>query len=55
MNVNWDKHKRDAIVSELGIRRRSTLVMFNEGKEIDRVVAQTSVEAIEALFVKAVS
>lgn len=50
MKVNWDDHKRDEIVSELGIRRRSTLVMFNEGKEVDRVIAQTSTQAIEALF-----
>ena len=53
MKVDWDQHKRDDIVSDLGVRRRSTLIMFTSGKEIDRVVAQTSAEAIEALFIKA--
>jgi hypothetical protein len=54
MRVDWDKHSRDAIVSELGIPRRSTLVMFRGGKEVGRVVAQTSPEAIEPLFAAAI-
>ena len=50
MRVDWDQFRDDPIVDELKIRRRSTLVMFNEGKEVGRVVAQTSAAAIEALF-----
>ena len=50
MRVDWDQFRDDPIVDELKIRRRSTLVMFNEGKEVARVVAQTSAAAIEVLF-----
>jgi hypothetical protein len=50
MRVDWDTHRRSQIVSDLRIPRRSTLVMFKGGKEIGRVVAQTRVEVIEALF-----
>ena len=55
MKVDWDQYKSDAIVSDLDVRRRSTLIMFNDGKEVDRVIAQTSADAIEAMFVKALS
>ncbi len=55
MRVDWDLHGRSELVSELGIRRRSTLVMFKEGKEIGRVIAQTSADAIEPLFIDALS
>ena len=50
VRVDWDTHRRDPIVEELKIPRRSTLVMFAGGVEVGRVVAQTSREAIEALF-----
>ena len=50
MRVDWDTHRDGDLVKELKIPRRSTLVMFNEGKEVGRVVAQTSTSAIEALF-----
>ncbi len=50
MRVDWDTHGDGDIVKELNIPRRSTLVMFNKGKEVGRVVAQTSSAAIEALF-----
>ncbi|MGK0172828.1 MAG: hypothetical protein ACI9W2_004569, partial [Gammaproteobacteria bacterium] len=36
------------------VPRRSTLVMFKGGKEVGRVVAQTSTSAIEALFKAAI-
>lgn len=48
--VDWDKFGDDVIVSELNIPRRSTLVMFNEGKETGRVVAKTKAKQIEPLF-----
>ena len=50
IRVDWDDFKDAPIVSELGIPRRSTLVMFNNGDEVARVVAETSEDAIEALF-----
>ena len=55
MAVDWDMHRDDAIVDELRIPRRSTLVMFRGGKEIGRVVAQTDEAAIEALFKAAIT
>ena len=50
IRVDWDVHRRGPIVKELRIPRRSTLVMFDEGKEVARVVARTRREDIEALF-----
>lgn len=50
VRVDWDKFSQDAIVRELKVPSRSTLVMFAKGKEVGRVVAQTSTSAIEALF-----
>lgn len=50
IRVDWDRFSRDAIVHELKIPSRSTLVMFSKGKEVGRVVAQTSTSVIEALF-----
>ena len=53
--VDWDTYRDDQITKDLKIRRRSTLVMFKDGKEIDRVVAQTSARAIEPLFQKTIA
>lgn len=50
IRVDWDRYRRDQIVQELRIPRRSTLVMFRDGREVARVVARTSVAEIEALF-----
>ena len=54
MRVDWDtyggSHSDDAIVKELQVRRRSTLIMFSNGKEVGRVVAETGAAEIEALF-----
>jgi hypothetical protein len=50
IRVDWDLFSDDDIVTELAIPRRSTLVMFKDGKEVARVVAKTSSEDIEALF-----
>ncbi len=55
MKVDWDTFKNESIVTELEVRRRSTLVMFKNGEEIERVIAQTSAEAIEPMFAKAVA
>ena len=50
MMVDWDTFKDAPITSELKIPRRSTLVMFKEGEEVARVIAQTSESAITELF-----
>jgi len=50
MRVDWDQHGTGTLSRELNIPRRSTLVMFSGGREVGRVVAQTSSSAIEALF-----
>ena len=50
MRVDWDMYRNADIVKMLDVPRRSTLVMFSGGKEVGRVVAQTSNDAIEALF-----
>jgi thioredoxin 1 len=50
MRVDWDTYRNSDLVREFRIPRRSTLVMFNKGIEVRRVVAQTSESAIEALF-----
>ena len=55
MKVDWDRFSDDAIVDELGVRGRSTLVMFSRGEEVGRVVGQTGAGAIEPLFKAAVS
>ena len=50
MRVDWDTYRDDKLVKLLRIPRRSTLVMFNNGEEVARVVAQTGSSAIDALF-----
>ena len=50
MKVDWDTWRDADITKSLNVPRRSTLVMFNKGEEVGRVVAQTSQSAIEALF-----
>ena len=55
ITVDWDMHRDDAIVSELDIPRRSTLVMFRDGKEVARVVAGTAEAAIAEMVDAAVS
>ncbi len=55
MRVDWDLFGRDQITKDLNIKRHSTLVMFKDGKEIDRLIAQTNSNVIEELFIKATS
>ncbi len=53
MRVDWDTYRNEALVAELRVPRRSTLVMFKSGQEVGRVVAQTGRQQIEALFTAA--
>lgn len=55
IRVDWDKHADSDIVDELGVGGRSTLVMFNNGEEIGRVVSDTSEDSIGAIFEAAVA
>jgi thioredoxin 1 len=50
MRVDWETHRDADIVRDLRIPRRSTLVVFKDGEEVARIVAQTAESAIEALF-----
>ncbi len=54
VKVDWDQHGNSELSKSLAIPRRSTLVMFKDGKELSRVVAQTGAEPIEALFAAAI-
>ena len=55
MKVDWDKFRGEPITKELNVRRQATLVMFNDGKEVDRLISQTSADIIRQLFDKAVA
>ena len=51
MRVPWGKYRKEPIVKELRIPRRSTLVMFDgKGEEVGRLIAQTSKKKIEELL-----
>ena len=54
MKVDWDVHSGSDTAQELGVRRRSTLVMLSGGEEVGRVVGSTRREDIEALFKAAI-
>jgi len=55
IRADWDTYRKSALRKELEIRRRSTLVMFNGGEEIARVIAQTNKGVIEDMFKAALS
>ncbi len=50
MHADWDKVKDSDEAKTLDLRRRSTLIAYNGGKEVGRVIAQTSKSEIEKLF-----
>lgn len=52
MKVDWDTNKSKPIARNLNIPRRSTLVMFKDGKEVGRIVAGTSKKDIQGLMNK---
>ena len=54
MRVDWDSQSKDPIVKELGVKRRATLVMFKDGKEVGRVQSSAKKSKIEALFQAAI-
>lgn len=50
MRVDWNEHRDSDVTRELGVRTRSTLVMFSGGREVGRVIGSTGRDDIEALF-----
>ncbi len=52
MEVDWDKERGGAFTTEMNIPRRSTLIMFNGGKEVGRIVAGTGSKDIQSLIDK---
>jgi len=50
IRADWDTHRRSNFTKELKIKRRSTLVMFKDGKEIARLIAQTNKNMIEGML-----
>lgn len=54
IRVDWDMHRSDKIVEELNVPRRSTLITFKGGKEVGRVIAQTTPTAIEPILQAAI-
>ena len=50
IEVDWDIHKKHEIIDKLRIIRHGTLVMFNNGQEVERLVSQTARDVIESMF-----
>ena len=48
--IDWDTFGTHAVTTSRKIPRRSTLVLIKGGKEIGRLVAQTSEQKIKALL-----
>ena len=55
LRADWDKHRKSAVTKDLRVPRRYTLVMFKDGEEIARVIAQTNKTIIEDMFKAAIS
>lgn len=53
--VDWDAYGKDTLAKELGIPRRSTLVLLKGRNELGRIVAGTSKAEIKALLDKALA
>jgi hypothetical protein len=51
--IDWDEHKNKAVTTSRKIPRRSTMLLIKGGKEVGRLVAQTSEEVIKGLLRKA--
>lgn len=51
--VDWDENRTSPLIGKYNVPRRSTLIMFKNGKEVGRVVAGTSTSEIQKLIDKA--
>lgn len=52
LEMDWDKYRGSKIGKQLRIPRRSTLVMYDGGKEVGRIIAGTSSSSIKKLIDK---
>jgi len=52
LTMDWDKYRGSKIGKQLRIPRRSTLIMFDGGKESGRIIAGTSAGSIKQLLDK---
>ena len=50
VRADWDIYRGSELAKELNVRRRSTLIMFNAGEEVARVIAQNNKDTIEKMF-----
>lgn len=50
INVDWDQYGKSDLAKSLKIPRRSTLVVLKGDKELGRIVADTSEDAIRSLM-----
>lgn len=50
--VDWDENRTSPLIGKYNVPRRSTLIMFKDGKEVGRVVAGTSTDQIKQLIDK---
>lgn len=50
IRVDWDAHQYSFITQDLGVPRRSTLVLLRGEEELGRLVADTRVDAIRDLL-----
>jgi thioredoxin 1 len=50
IRVDWDQHSRGELVQQMGIPRRSTLVLMRGTSELGRLVAETRRDAIAGLL-----
>ncbi len=50
IDVDWDDHRRSALVERLNIPRRSTLVVLKGDQELGRLVADTRRAEIQGLM-----
>ena len=48
--VDWDTYKKHEVTTSRKIPRRSTLLLIKNGKEVKRLVAQTSEDKIKTLL-----
>ena len=54
MKVDFEEFEFDQIAKDHGVSDRATLIMLRQGKEVGRVLWDTSRDAIEGLFQAAV-
>ena len=48
--VDWDKYRKSDLRKALNVPRRSTIILFKDGEELDRIIAHTSKSRIQQLF-----